>query len=303
MNRVHKQRPKIDSGTIPVKSDRKQAECTECTARSQPARPARAPSPRACSALPRARSQPARPARAPSPRACSALPRAPRAPRAPTHLTPERLPPAACAPRAPCAPLPARPARPPRRCRAAAACVRCAPLAPAHSYAPVPASPCCLRAPALRLRAQLRAQRLPSAHLHDQRPYPVTIQPPLYCDTILAPVLKPLLSRYKSCIVTQPTSPLPLPGHDTNLYCDPISFKPTSFAAILSCLLQYKLTSHNTIFQPSSSLLLQYNYSLAIQIISSQYHLGSSPKRFCIIYYYYYYYYYFSFISSSMKNH
>ena len=94
-------------------------------------------------------------------------------------------------------------------------------------------------------RPRTRSPHTPSrpACCRAQHPCPVTIQPPLYCDTILAPVLKPLLSRYKSCIVTQPTSPLPFPGHDTKLYCDPTPFKPTSFTAIHFYVLQYNFSN------------------------------------------------------------
>ena len=84
-----------------------------------------------------------------------------------------------------------------------------APSAPAPAPAPTRPSP----TPALPWARSPHTPAHPTcscalqAQLCAQRPCPVTIQPPLYCDTILAPVLKPLLSRYKSCIVTQPTSP------------------------------------------------------------------------------------------------
>ena len=77
MNRVHEQCPKknFDSGKYRVEPGQKQAECTECTAQGQPARPA-----------------PSQPCPARSARARACLPRAPRAPAAR---------PGACAPTAP----------------------------------------------------------------------------------------------------------------------------------------------------------------------------------------------------------
>ena len=91
MNRVHKQCPKIDSGTVLSQTGSKQAECTECTACWPAARPGRAPS--ACAArASRARAPVA--ARA----SCTRLPtRAPRT-RLPTRLQPACAQPSACDP-------------------------------------------------------------------------------------------------------------------------------------------------------------------------------------------------------------
>ena len=120
------------------------------------------------------------------PRACLALPRAPRSP---------------ARPRA-CRQLLARPARPTRRYRAPAARVRCAPRSLAHVYTPAPARPYCLHdcpaRPARALRAQPRAQRLPSAHALCHN---TTL---LYCDRIWPSL---------SCNTPQPTK----------LYCNTIS--------------------------------------------------------------------------------
>ena len=98
MNRVHKQRPKIDSGTIPSRNGSKIGRVH----RVHSLRPARATSPRVCRALPRA---------------CHTLP--------PSCLRASRaLPCPSARPRAYCAPrlraqLPAAPARAPKH-----ACLR-----------------------------------------------------------------------------------------------------------------------------------------------------------------------------------
>ena len=142
MNSVHEPGSRtmsknFDSGKYQVEPGQKQAECTECTAQGQPARPGREPSahpalPRALRARPRLSLRPV--ARAPRaypssacrarhaclcPRACqrprSCRPPATRAPaptcalsRAPTHAQPS-APAPACAPSTPACARPARP--------------------------------------------------------------------------------------------------------------------------------------------------------------------------------------------------
>ena len=131
MNSVHEPGSRtmfknFDSGKYRVKPGKKQAECTECTAQGQAARPA--PSQPCPARSARARACRARPARLPSVR----LPCAPRPPVRPAMSA--RLPrapyclraPAACAPQRPPAPSPARPRTPAWALRA-----RLAPARPA----------------------------------------------------------------------------------------------------------------------------------------------------------------------------